>query len=277
MKSSLLIALIVCLGAAYAWSTELATVNGRPVTDKDMVTALSNLNEGQRANVLRDMASKRQVLSSVIDQEVLAQEGEKEKLDQDQEFKEAQAAFRKQYLANRVLQRNVGGQFTDKAAKAYYEGHKSNFSTDQVHALHILVSDEKQAQDLLAKAKDAAKTKSAEEATATFQTLAEKFSKDPTAKNNRGDLGFFGRDRMVSEFTEAAFSAANGDVVGPVKTAFGYHIIRVLEKHLGKPLGYDEVELRVKNELRSQLIQNYVGNLKKTAKIQIEEKNLNKL
>lgn len=252
-----------------AGAVDLAKVNGKVISDRDLQGALGNLNEGQRQNVMKDSNTRRQVLSSVIDQELLVQEGEKEKLDQDQAYKDALNAFRRQYLASQVLQRNVGGKFTDSAAKKYYNGHKTRFSTEQVHALHILVRDERKASEVFNKAKALSDDE--------FKDLAEKSSDDPSAKNNRGDLGFFGHDRMVPEFTEAAFGATKGDTVGPVKTAYGYHIIRVIEKKPGKPLEYDEVELRVKNDLRTELTQAYVGELKKQAKIEVNDKAVDKL
>lgn len=265
------LALALSLVAAVpAFAVDIAKVNGRAISDQDVQGALSNLNEGQRKNVLKDSNSRRQVLSSVIDQEVLIQEAEKEKLDQDKEYKDAVAAFRRQYLASRVLQKNLGTKFTDSASKKYYERNKSKFSTEQVHAMHILVRDETKVDEAMKKAKAA---KNDDE----FKDLAEKISEDPSAKNNRGDLGYFGHDRMVPEFTEAAFSGKKGDLVGPIKTTYGYHIIRVIDKKPGKALEYDEVELRVKNDLRQELTTAYVGGLKKQAKIEIDEKSLDKL
>lgn len=250
------------------FAVEVAKINEKSITDKDLRSALSGLNEGQREGVLKDANSRRQVLNSIIEQEVLVHEAQKEKLDQDVDFKDAIEAFKKQYLASRVLQKNLGTKFTDEAVKKYYEAHKSRYSTDQVHAMHILVSDEQKAHDLLkmVRAKDA-----------DFQALAEKYSKDPSAKNNRGDLGFFGRDRMVAEFTEAAFSGKSGEIVGPIKTAYGYHIIKVVEKKLGKLLDFDEVEARVRNELRQDLTQGYVSKLRGQAKVMVHDAVLDKL
>jgi peptidyl-prolyl cis-trans isomerase C len=239
-------------------AVELAKVNGTAITDKDLTNALSGVGEAQRVSILKDSASRKQVVDGLVNQALLLQQAEKEKLDQDAEYKEALAAFRKQFLSNRVLQKNLTTKLTDAAAKKYYEGHKAQYSTDQVHAMHILVSDEKRANDLIAKAK---------EANVDFQELAEKESKDPSAKNNRGDLGYFTRDRMVPEFTDAAFSGKIGEVIGPVKTSYGYHVIKVIDRKIGKPMEYDEVELRVKNDLRQELINSYLVNLKKTAKV----------
>ncbi len=253
--------------AAFA-AISIATVNGKTITEKDLMGALTGLNEGQKANVMKDPNSRKQVLSNVIDQEVLVTEAEKEKLDQDQEYKDALANFRKQYLTSKVLQKNLANKVTDSTAKKYYEAHKSRYSSDLVHAQHILVSDEQQAREIMKKAK---------EPNADFQELAEKNSKDPSVKNNRGDLGFFGRDKMVPEFTEPAFEAKEGQIIGPIKTQYGYHIIKVIEKKIGKPLDYAEVEYRVRSDLRNEIAQNYVNQLRSQAKVQVDEKALDKL
>jgi peptidyl-prolyl cis-trans isomerase C len=263
-----LIAALASFAATGAYAMEVAKVNGKPISDGDIRNAIGNLTEGQRESVLRDSASRHQILSGVIDQEVLVQEGEKNKLDQDQEYKDALNTFRRDYLASRVLQKNLASKFTDSSAKKYYESHKDRYSTEQIRAFHILSRDEAEARELKKKVKGMTDDQ--------FQELAEKVSKDPSAKNNRGDLGFFGRDRMVAEFTNPAFEAGEGEIVGPVKTTYGYHIIKVVSKKPGKPLKFEEVEAKVKNDLRTDLTQNYVGNLRKQAKVEVDEKAINK-
>lgn len=86
----------------------------------------------------------------------------------------------------------------------------------KVRASHILVKTEKEAKDILAKINSGE----------NFETLAKKHSTCPSGKKG-GDLGWFGKGMMVKEFEDASFSAKDGDVVGPVKTQFGYHIIKV--------------------------------------------------
>jgi peptidyl-prolyl cis-trans isomerase C len=265
---SCLVAVGFVLPMFSANAKELAKVNNQAITSRDLELALGTLNEGQRQTFLRDANSRREVLLTVIDREVLAQEGEKLRLDQDPGFKEAMAAFRKQLLMSEVLEKKLAPQLNQSAVKKYYSTHRDIFSTDQVHVQHILVTDEAEAKRLVALAR---------EPKSDFQDLAEKYSKDPSAKNNRGDIGFIGRDRMVPAFTDAAFSGAQNDIIGPVHTAYGYHVIRVVEKKTGKPLEFDEVELRVKDLLRQQLVRNYVDSLKQQAKITVDNKALEKL
>jgi len=89
----------------------------------------------------------------------------------------------------------------------------------KVHAAHILVKDESQAKGLMQEITSGG----------DFGPLAKKFSDCPSGKKG-GDLGWFGRNEMVPEFEKAAFGARKGDVVGPVKTQFGYHLIKVIDQ-----------------------------------------------
>jgi peptidyl-prolyl cis-trans isomerase C len=250
---------LVMLLATSAWANkEVARVNGRVLTEKDMAAVLSGMNDGMRASLLSDRASRNQIIETLIDQELLSERAEKEGLDKTQEYRDALANFRKQYLSQRLLALRMEPKITDSAAKKYFESNKMLFSTEMIAAQHILLDNEAEAKDVLAKAKAPG---------ANFQNLAEKFSKDPSAKNNRGDLGTFTRDRMVPEFTNVAFSAKVGEVVGPVKTSFGWHIIKVTDKKPGQVLGYEEVELKVKSTLRNIFAQQLVAELRKNAKV----------
>lgn len=254
----------LAMGAA-----DLARVNGRVITDQDMRGALSGYTEGQRKNILKDPNTRREILSGLIDQELLTQTGLKEKVDQSLDFKATIDQFRRQYISQILLNRNVDPQLTESALKKYYEKHKFRYNTDQVHVQHLLVADESQAQEMLKRVKDPQ---------VDFQTLCEKFSRDPSAKNNRGDLGFIDLNSpYVDEFKDAAFSGLPGEVVGPIKTLYGYHLIKIVEKKIGKTIPYDEIELRVKNELQRALRNQYIQKLRTTASILVDSKALEKM
>ncbi len=264
--SSVLVVGLLGLGMAMistAFAIDLAKVNDKVITDKDVVASLSSLNEGQRKAYLQDVNNRRELVNRLIDQNLLVSEAEKAKIDQTGDYKEAMETFRKQFLANKYLENKLAAQVTEKSLKKYFEAHKSHYSTDQVQVQHILASDEKTAKELLKKAKDKY---------ADFQEIAEKESKDPSAKNNRGDLGMINWETpLVPEFKEAAFRGKKGDIVGPVKTSFGYHLIKIVDKKVGKTLEYHEVELRVRNDYQAELVQTAVVNLKAAAKVSIDE------
>jgi peptidyl-prolyl cis-trans isomerase C len=259
-------AVVLLLGWTQASQADIAKVNSKTLTEADLKAAVSGINEVQADTLLKDKTSRRQLVNSLIEQELLLQKAESDKLDQSADYKRAVENFRKQFLVSAILEKNLKTKLTDKAARDYYGKNKLKFSTDQVRAQHILVATEKEAQEMLKKAK---------EKDADFQALAEKSSKDPSAKNNRGDLGYFTRDRMVAEFAEAAFNGKPGQIVGPVKTTFGYHIIKVVDIKPGKVPGFEEVEMQVKNNLRQSLIEDYVGTLRKSAKIQVLDPAIN--
>jgi peptidyl-prolyl cis-trans isomerase C len=255
--------------APSAAAVEVAKVNGKAITDKDVTAALSGMNEGQRKSFLQDPNSRRQVVMGLVDQEVVYQEAEKAKLDQDAAYKQAMEQFRRQYLVSTLLDRNVGGQVNEKTAKGYYNTHKSRFSTDKARVWHILLNDEPTAREV---------AKRASASGADFQAIAEKESRDPSAKNNRGELGVITRDGpFADEFKDAVFAAEVDKVSGPVKTLYGYHVIKVVEKSTGRPMEYDEVELRVKAAYRAELTKQYVGKLKQQAKVSVDDKAIDKL
>lgn len=261
-KNVLVPFVLLQLAGNWAQGVEFARVNGKAITDNQMKAALGGLNEGQRQGVLKDENTRRQIVNSLVEQELVGQEAERQKLDEDSSVREGLEAVRKQYLGTVYLEKKLKEQLTDKAARKYYDANKDRYSTDVVRAHHVLLATEEEAKAVLAEVqKDGV----------DFQQVAEKKSKDPSAKTNRGDLGFFGRDRMVPEFTSAAFAAKAGEIVGPVKTSYGYHIIKVVEKKLGKALPWEDVEMRVKNDYRNQLVKNLVGDLRKSAKVEIKD------
>lgn len=252
------------LGAKAMAAVELAKVNGKSISDGDVKMALSSLNDGQRTAVLKDDNAKRQIVASLIDQEILVSQAEKEKLDRDAEFKTTLEAFRKQLLANRVVQKNLSGKLTDKAAKEYFERNQTRFTTDEAQVQHILLKDEAKAKEVLAMA---------QKPDSDFKKLADTYSMDPSAKSNHGDIGTVSLDSpFVQSFKDAALKAAEGSITGPVKTEYGFHIIKVVKKKAGRLLKYEEVEMKVKDALRGEILQDYLIGLKRKAKITVNDK-----
>lgn len=250
-----------CATSQVAFSKELANVNGRVITDRDLSLALGSLNLGQKDTFLKDSNSRRLILQGLVDQEVLTQEAEKLKLDQEQEVKDAISVFKKQLIMNRLLDKKLSGLITPADLQKYFKVNKDIYSTSQVHVQQILLSDEEEAKRL---------KKLAEENPGQFQDLADKYSKDPAVKTTHGELGFVSHDRLVKNFTDAAFATPDGKIAGPIKTIYGYHVIKVIEKRIGKALEFSEVELRVRDALRAELIRDYTDKLRTQATIKID-------
>lgn len=129
---------------------------------------------------------------------------------------------------------------SDEEIAAYYEENKDEFSQgEQVNASHILVEEEKEAQDIVKKLEDGE----------DFAALAKEYSIDEGTKENGGELGFFGRGEMVEEFDQVAFDLKKDEISEPIKSDFGYHIIEVHEKQDAKTISLDESKDKIKNIL----------------------------
>lgn len=144
----------------------------------------------------------------------------------------------------------------EQDAKAYYEANKDSFQVDEVTASHILVEKEATAREILDKLKAGEK----------FEDLAKQYGTDGT-KDNGGSLGTFGRGAMVKEFEDAVFAMKPGEISEPVKTEFGYHIIKLTDKKQGTKT-YDEVKDSIVSDLVAKEAQEKIKGLKSDVKIE---------
>lgn len=138
---------------------------------------------------------------------------------------------------NKLLEDRI--EITDEEMKTYFEENKDQYAqTEQVQASHILVEDEATAKEVEEKL----------DAGEDFAELAKEYSTDSSAESG-GDLGYFGKGEMVAEFEEAAFSMEIGEISDPVKSEFGYHIIKVVDKKEAKDAVYEDVKDEVKDAI----------------------------
>lgn len=195
----------------------------------------------------------------------LAEEARRRKIDQNPVFKE-QAEFQvDNLLAGRMFGELV--QASDAELHQYYDEHKGEF--EQIHARHILIraagspvpldpgQKELTDQEALAKAQDIRKQLLAG---ADFATLASKESDDSGSKGKGGDLSFFHRGQMIGPFEDAAFKLNVGEISEPVKTPFGYHIIRVEAKNPGT---FEEAKPEIMRRVQQQKSQEALQELLK--------------
>ena len=195
---------------------------------------------------------RNQCLEQIITVHLFAKLGEELKLEETEAFADNLAHAKREILAQMALGEAMKDiTVSEEEAKEYYKANENQFMAGEtVHAKHILVDDEDKCQEILEKI-------IGEET--TFEDAAKEFSTCPS-KEKGGDLGPFGRGQMVKEFEDAAFAAEVGHVVGPVKTQFGYHLIKVEDKKDAETSVYEDVADTIKNIILQQKRNDVYGN-----------------
>jgi peptidyl-prolyl cis-trans isomerase C len=238
----------------------LAKVNGAEIKQSDVALAEEEL---APSLAQMDPATKDEnVLSFLIDMKIVSRAAEDKKIADTDDFKKRLNFTRNRLLMDSLLASEGKAATTDTAMKQVYQDASKQIAGEQeVHARHILVETE-----------DEAKAVKAElDKGADFAELAKKKSKDPGASDG-GDLGFFTKDQMVPEFSAVAFSLEPGKISDPVKSQFGWHIIKVEEKRNRKPPEFDQVKAQIETYVTRKAQADYVGKLREAAKVERMDK-----
>jgi peptidyl-prolyl cis-trans isomerase C len=234
----------------------LAKVNGAEIRQSDVALAEEEL--GPSLAQMDPATKKDNVLSFLIDMKIVAKAAEDKKIENSDDFKKRMAFTRSRLLMDSLLASEGKAATTDEAMKKVYEDASKQITGEQeVHARHILVETE-----------DEAKAVKAElDKGADFAELAKKKSKDPGASDG-GDLGFFTKDQMVPEFSTVAFALEPGKISDPVKSQFGWHIIKVEEKRNRKAPDFEQVKGQIETYVTRKAQADYVAKLRETAKVE---------
>lgn len=187
----------------------------------------------------------------------------------------------KDVALRKIIAKSHNLEVDEAKVKAFYEENKPRFEQqEEVQASHILLKIEEGADDatVAARKKEAeAIVKEARAKDADFAALAKAKSEGPSAETG-GALDFFPKNRMVPEFSEAAFKLKNGEVSDPVRTQFGYHIIKVTDRRDARIVPFEEVQPMIEEQLKNEVIREamtqFLEDLKKDVKIERHEDNL---
>jgi len=214
-------------------------------------------------------SGKKTYLDRLIMKKLLLREAAKGKIEGEAEFQNRLADIKEQLLIESLLKKKIAAdsQLTDDDMKKYYDTNKEKFKKEkEINTRHILLKTEEEAKQIMEKLQKGE----------DFIELSKKYSIDPNAKASGGEIGFHPKGTLLPEYEAAAFKLTKvGQVAGPVKSQFGYHIIRLEGAKPPAYVSFDEVKDFIRQQLiqdkQKELLEKYIEDLKKAAKITINE------
>lgn len=208
----------------------------------------NSFDENIRQNVLRGLVSERLIYNEAV----------KSGFDKDAEVKKRIAVLEKQVVMQSFMENKAKSLISDEELKAAYaEKVAAAKGQEEVKARHILVSSEDEAKKISEQIKKGGE----------FEKIAKEKSSDKGSGANGGELGWFTKEKMVPEFAEAAFKLKKGDVSEPVKSEFGWHVIKVEDRRQLQIASFDDMKEILKGEMANKSVQKYVESLLKKSDI----------
>ncbi|HEX9625969.1 MAG TPA: peptidylprolyl isomerase [Acidiferrobacterales bacterium] len=239
-------------------SKPIATVNGEVITEKDFEDYLKARQAQQMP--APDPAKEREVvLNEMVNRVLLAQEAAKRKLDEEEDVYFQLKRQRENTLVRATLRQFLrDNPISDEDVKKRYEQEVEKTHKTEYRARHVLVKTEEEAQDVLKQLK----------AGARFDAVAKKHSIDQRSGKEGGDLGWFNQGSIVPEFFDTVKDMKKGELAAaPVKTEFGWHVIKLEDSRPWTPPGFDQIQANVRQMVQQERIEAMVQDLKAKAKI----------
>lgn len=236
----------------------VARVNGVEIRRSSVIEELQAM--GPQAQQVPPQVLYPQILQRLVVTKLVSAEGYKQKLQDEAEVKSRLKEAEENIVADVYVKKTVTPKITDDKLKKKYDELAAKFKPDdEVRARHILVPTEAEANEVIKQLKGGA----------DFAKLAEEKSKDSGSFKQGGDLGYFTKTAMVKPFADAAFSMKVGQISDkPVKTDFGYHVIKVEDKRKTAPPPMTEVKEQLRNQVGQEMAQQLVKDLEAKAKIE---------
>ncbi|MDX2264281.1 MAG: peptidylprolyl isomerase [Hyphomicrobiales bacterium] len=244
----------------------MARVNGQDISEAEV--AIAETEFGSVIAGLPVEARRRVIVEYLIEAHLLASAARKEKLDAGPDFESRINYFKLRALRDLFIEKKGKEQVTEAAAKAVYQEQVAKLKPEQeVSAKHILVKTEDEAKAIIKELSGGA----------DFGEIAKTKSLDTGSGGSGGDLGYFTRNQMVKEFEDAAFAMKKGETSAPVKTEFGWHIIRVDDVRERALPAFDEVKDQITASLVQSKLQEMVQGLRGSSKIEILDPEVKKV
>ncbi|MBR2033927.1 MAG: peptidyl-prolyl cis-trans isomerase [Alphaproteobacteria bacterium] len=228
-----------------------AVVNGKDIMVTEIRDVYEAMPEAKEKVTFDDFYE--QTIRDFVGNELVYQAAESEKVTETPEYEKNVKAAKREIASKLFLKNKVDALLTDEQLKKVYEEYKKNFvSEKEISARHILVSDEDKAKEVITKLDNGG----------DFNKLAKEYSREPA------ELGYFGKQTMVPEFSDAAFKLKIGEYTKePVKTQFGYHVIIVDDSRDSKPQEFDKVKMQLKAAVARAALDRVLQNISNQAKV----------
>jgi peptidyl-prolyl cis-trans isomerase C len=255
------------VNGAYAGdSAVMAKVDGQDITEADL--ALAEVELGNELGTLPPATKRRVLVEYLIETKLFAAAAEADKLAQSPEFEARAAYWRRRALRDEFFEKSIKGSISDALAKGIYEDKvKMLPAEEEVEARHILVASEDKIKELAEQIDKGG----------DFAQLAKDNSTDPGSKDNGGSLGYFTKGQMVAEFDQAAFALKPGEVSKPVKSKFGWHLIKVDDRRQKKPPTFEEVKPHIVGSMAQNKAQEVATTLRGKANIEYVDPDIKKM
>ncbi|MGH6960830.1 MAG: peptidylprolyl isomerase [Dongiaceae bacterium] len=237
--------------------TVVAIINGTKITRADVIASAQTLPAEYQSKIDAIFPA---LIDRLVDLTLLTEEGRKQNLQDDAEVKARIEQITNQVIQEVVIRRHLAQAMTADAIKARYEKFVAEQPAQtEIRASHILVATEEEAKEIIKQLAGGA----------DFAALSKEKSTDPSAKQNGGDLGYFTGGDMVPEFSQAAFAMEKGESSkAPVKTQFGWHVIKVADKRPKAAPTLEETRSHIEKLLSGELLTAYLTSLRSTAQVQ---------
>jgi len=249
-------------------SKVLVSIDGDAITLEEFNKELDKIPMNMKM-LVATQSGKKTYLDRLIMKKLLLREAAKSKIEDEKDFQNRLSDIKEQLLIESLLKKKIAAdsQLTDNDMKKYYDANKEKFKKEkEINTRHILLKTDEEAKQVMERLKKGE----------DFVELAKKYSIDPNAKASGGEIGFHPKGTLLPEYEAAAFKLTKvGQVTGPVKTQFGYHIIRLEGAKPPAYVSFDEVKDYIRQQLiqekQKELLEKYIEELKKAAKITINE------
>lgn len=256
-------------GAILAAILAATTLPAQAADNKDPVVAIVNGTElrasalmAYRRSLPPQMAAQvpyEALLDSMINNALIFEQGKKDGTDKDPEVKQALKDIEQQLVVKAWMGKKLKATVNDAAVKQAYDKFLANYKPqEEVHARHVLSDSEEGAKAIIADLKKGA----------DFAETAKTKSKDPSAKQNGGDLGYFAKDEMVPQFADAAFAMQAGQLLdAPVKTQFGWHVIKVEDRRMSTAPAFEQIQPMLREQLAEETADRLLSDMRGKAKV----------